>query len=580
MKSFFLLFITLITACWSFEASESNNQSSFRQFPLLELPFELIPEIGRRLPYRDYQSLSSAKKALRNTLKAQGRRIQIVQDVTKENLSDLISALQRNSQARGIIFKDIIQKSSNETEPNAIKAPFIVQLFENLAPYLNTMKGLKELKLFNCTITPELIEVISNLERLEGLTIEVPYAQMSFSLNNLSKLPVLKALELLELPAGYRPGTNLEVLIPPSKFKTFKSLQFLTLKNFALTDATLSDLKEMPNLKDLELYNVRNLSLAYDMPQLKRVVADTTISYILSRAVKAFPNLTELHAQSGNFRGLNYEVNFLEEAAHLKNFAQLKILRMASMGIKNQMMDIICGLNNLTELDLGNCKKIPAEQFLLLKNLTNLQKLNVYRTQVDDKGADAISTLSKLKNLNIGDCPHITKFDFLRTLGSLKELKIWNTKIGIEGLEIIGSLTNLTDLTLDECSLDLGGIKYFRTLKYLKGLSMMVTNINDENVEIISTLPNLKRLGLANCASITPKGFILLHNLKFLEHLIVYTTQFNPTFFVPLLEEKEKNSDYQTFPYLHTIRMDKKNFPSEFLEKIRQYFPRVKINEW
>ncbi len=324
----------------------------------------------------------------------------------------------------------------------------------------------------------------------------VAFFTIQFYLDTQTSKPVLFEEPLIELAAarqlGKEPGTLMTedlqrvtslLLIGDQPFDDFNGVTFWEREHFYIAwdinkEAgykagdidSLTDLKMMPNIRELALYwqNISDISVLEGLPLVKLALADNPIY--------DFSVLRSL-------RGLRY----LDVVA-------------------TEFMDVSV-LTDCAQLDTLHMTQTPAYDISPLEGLP-LRELFIYYESAADN-IDVLSRLPKLTSLCILRYPDIelTPLGRIKTLTNL-EVPNYAGK-GLTGLE---GLTNLTWLNMGLSAIEtLEGIEtlsslnglsiqgsYVQDLSPLSGLMRLehlnIEGINLENKEQLNDLPNLKAL--------------------------------------------------------------------------------------
>ncbi|MDR2751090.1 MAG: serine/threonine protein kinase [Clostridiales bacterium] len=230
------------------------------------------------------------------------------------------------------------------------------------------------------------------------------------------------------------------------------SIESLISENKQLTDADISDIKFLTNLREIDLSDnsIKDLKPFSELNNLSNL--DLTNNEISDIApISNLTNLTSLILSRNNIADIS-------PLANLNNLTDLYIGN-------NPVADIspIFKLNKLTSLNLDRIQNLTDFSFIpkfsslrilslsgtaisdihFLSELTNMTKLLLYENQIED-----ISPLSKLSNLDwlLLDNNQITDISPLSNLTNLTLLTLVNNQI--EDVSYLANLTNLDDLLL------------------------------------------------------------------------------------------------------------------------------------
>ena len=241
--------------------------------------------------------------------------------------------------------------------------------------------------------------------------------------------------------------------------------------NGDLTDADLKLLKELPQIKELDLFS-------------------TSITDVGMKELKNLKHLTNLE--------LRYTKVTDAGLKELRELKQLRTLNLWGTQVTDAGIKELKELKQLTTLDLS-CTKITDAGVTDLKRLTQLEDLCLHTTQVTDARLNELKDLTRLKILDL----RFTKVtgEGMRDLKQLKQLTALYlpytevTDAGVHGLKEIKQL-KILDLT--KTKVTDAGLKDLKELKHLTHLDLFGTQVTDAGVSELKGLKELKTLDLTN----------------------------------------------------------------------------------
>jgi endonuclease YncB( thermonuclease family) len=216
-----------------------------------------------------------------------------------------------------------------------------------------------------------------------------------------------------EKPAVYRDDTK------PGR--PVVRIVFLPNSNKKVTEAGLGQLKNLPNLRSVDLGSqgvtdggLKHLATLRQLEELNinwsKVSPAAVLALVQDRSnmrrleiggvpfrdedLAKLKNLTELRTLS--LRGTLVTDKGME---HLKPFGKLQRLSLMSTSVGDAGLERLAGLTNLEDLDLDRTK-ITDAGLAKIKNLRNLRRLQFAHTAITDPGLEHLENLSSLKTLN------------------------------------------------------------------------------------------------------------------------------------------------------------------------------------
>ena len=339
--------------------------------------------------------------------------------------------------------------------------------------HLKVMTNLTGLTLSGCeTVTNVGIAQLTSLSNMETLELRATGVTGDV-LVNLKKLPRLRILLLSDCDFTPEALENLAGLT---------QLTELELSGAGINDAKLAHFKGMPNLKHLDLS--RNVGLTgagltqlKDLPALRELnLFDTGLTDAGLGSLKDLPKLTQL------------------------------ILGGPAMTVTDAGFANLAGLLDLTSLGVRGLKGLKGEGLKHLKDLHKLTRLDLRYTFVTDDGLVGIKDLLQLKELIL---PHNTTdagFVHLAGLVQLQKLDVVEldgfTGAGLKHLE---KLTGLTELELRFTGVTDAGLANLKGLTHLRSLDLSVTKVTDACLVHLYGLKNLQDVVVSD-TKITQEG--------------------------------------------------------------------------
>jgi hypothetical protein len=413
-------------------------------------------------------------------------------------------------------------------------------------------KNLFQLNITNVERTTEILAAVSNLKKLEIISVEYIEMKEIPTLRNCSNLKKLslKFIGKLENLNGIAECKKLEdfSLSFSTKIKEFKALttcpNLKTLFIGRSNQETFFDFNDFSGLKHLETIHMKEMSLVanpslVNLAALRKLILENVkvislplfppviysgfgekvsgieIFHLLKTEVTAI----EFLSNTEDLREVVFEhchrlgnINFLN---HCTKITKLKINEcpIETFSFMNTLVNLedfytnthfgeelgeeVFAFNNLN--DIRNCTKLERLALInsnlsILNGIENLAELK----EVDLSGNDALGVivdlmyLPKLEILNLSKCEAIDNFEPLRACSGLKVLNLGY--LNIDDLSPIGECKKLEHLNIKNCS-------------------------NVDSLEPLANLKNLKVLNLNSCINIRGRlqslvGCILLESLS------------------------------------------------------------------
>ena len=350
-------------------------------------------------------------------------------------------------------------------------------------------------KTFNEIVRPILwsaLQVkITNIHHVKHLPIRHIDLRVDDSMNrsiNYIELHLSKLVHLthLDVSACYLEDKCLTKLC---ELTNLKSLNIS--RNRMLTSVSLCSLKNMINLRCLDISRLRLNSITADVMQ-------------------GLPNLP--------LEELNVSWYLLDD----KSMTDLcKITTLKSLNINGNSRltsSTICSLRKLVHLQclhMGQCEGVNSAVLLSLRNLA-LRELCIARCGIDDQFLAMISEIHTLKSLNI--CYNkgftVSGLEHLSKLVHLTHLNVSGCALNGKWLPKLCELTNLKTLNMSHnkgCTVS--GLQNISKLIHLKNLDVSDSYLYDRCLTKLCELTNLKSFNISRNDSLTSSSLCALRNL-------------------------------------------------------------------
>ncbi len=260
------------------------------------------------------------------------------------------------------------------------------------------------------------------------------------------------------------------------------------------TDAMLTDLAEIPSIRQLTVGSIMNRA-KIPAPDLKSTATDTGFGQlsVLRRleflGIRDCPNLSDAGVAS-----------LLTKLPPLQGF----------------------------RLD-GGPNSLAATLPALARHHPALESLGLDRTGVTDDDLKAVEALPKLRGINL-QSTKVTDAGVahFRSLKNLVELLINSTDLADEGLKILGELPTLEVLHFNKTKVTDAGIASLAKLPRLRQLSMGWNTITDAAMPSVARITSLERIDLYRLPGFTDAGLVPLRSLRKLKQLTAVETQVTP----------------------------------------------------
>ena len=354
--------------------------------------------------------------------------------------------------------------------------------------------------------------------------------------------------------------------------------QLTSLKKFVvdycdeISEASLSVLRYIPNLEEIELQNcesIYSLKPLTECRSLKKInlTANEHLDFDALECFQLLPNLESLilnenstledkhlrwisqmsglkHvelqecseltdeglailAKLPNLQTLDVSQNMKITGETLDQFPgdKLENLDLAGCGVTDETLAKLAKFKSLKKINLQNNHVLKGTGLSVIGNFKNLVELDLTgmnATNAHLNGLDGITTLEKVI---LDDCPKISSRGLVSLVKSqgLKRLDLVRCRrIDSDDLEVISKFSNLESLDVEGTRVKPKGLEVLASLKKLEALDLSNCNwIDDAAVEKLAKFPALKSLSMYQVPRLTDKSFQSLAKLKTLELLRV-----------------------------------------------------------
>ncbi len=404
------------------------------------------------------------------------------------------------------------------------------------AKYLSRMRGLRELRLTATAITDNALTALASMPTLNKLFLNetsitdhgIAHLSRVLSLNTLdlsstsvTNTGLVDLSDLNGLTALYLTATNITDPLPGTLFlSALTNLEYLSLNNTRIGNATAAHLTTLKRLRALELLNtaisndglrqLRNLTSLQSLKLSADHFTGDALQYL--EQLTSLQHLTVRSYQNNNDKGL----------PSLVQLRRLSSLELSGRGITDIVMVHVSSIPTLTSLSLSDCG-VSDTGLAMLFRLINLQRLTLNHTEVSNLGLRQLRYLPKLVALDITtDQPAITNIQHLQALSQLRQLRIAINNLDDKQIAHLSTMINLEHLEWNVTGLSDNAIKHLDRLTNLTDLTIFgPTTLSDAGLAHLSKLTNLRRLYIAG--QFTDAGIKHLSTLRSLEQLDLAT---------------------------------------------------------
>lgn len=377
-----------------------------------------------------------------------------------------------------------------------------------------------EVHLPEVRITNEQMEKIGQIQSLESFTLTSDIFSIKTAPNDLvdwlsqqDNLKKIKVHGFLVNDTGVKHLTGL------------KNLTSMSLYGAKITDATLANLRAMPQLERLE-FGQRPLQRFYRHYFRGHMITDAGLANL-----QALPNLTSLSLYTTHVtdKGLDSlqgmtqlnELNLghtrVSDAGlqKLAGLVHLKKLNLDATDITDNGLAVIGQMTQLNELSL-NYTNVTDAAIAHIQNIDPIHKLNLQRTKVTDAGVAQLANLHHIEELDLGfTAVGDAGMAALAKSHTIDHLYLDATQVTDAGLASIDHLTSLVTLDVSNTGVTSAGVHQLKDLTNLQELILSGTGVDDSALTVVKNFPHLHTLNLAN-TQVTDKGMPLLEGTSIL----------------------------------------------------------------
>lgn len=294
------------------------------------------------------------------------------------------------------------------------------------------------------------------------------------------------------------------------------NLRYLSLRDTKITDAGLEYIKDLNNLRMLDLLSVEKLT-DDGVNKLKGLTSleELNLSYTQTGddsvdCLLGMKSLRKLYVgRKLTKRGLG----------RLSGLESLRCLNLATAsGLRGEdYFQELTQFKGLVSLEWAS--SMTDEGLSCVKEMKSLKRLEVAGTDITDEGVKHIQEMVGLEYLII-HCRWVTDEGIacLKDLKNLRTLNISATQVTNDGLANLKDLNKLRELRLCYTSITDAGLENLKEVKSLEFLDLSTAKITDAGIEALSTMKNLKTLkvistgmtnaGVARLRKLLPKTTI------------------------------------------------------------------------
>jgi Leucine-rich repeat (LRR) protein len=274
----------------------------------------------------------------------------------------------------------------------------------------------------------------------------------------------------------------------------FKGLTTLDLSYLKITDESLQNVEQLPDLVSLDVSGNKITDAG-----LKRIGKLKTL-----RVLKLWT--TEVTDD-----GLK----------HLRGLDRLEELHLAQTSVTDKGVAQLAGIGRLRKIELLNMlAPITDESLPHLAKIDSLEEIGLGRTKITGAG---LSEFRQLPNLRVLDLSHNPLSDEgLKQLGELTQLRVLHLNcVEMKGpwLKRLASLTNLHTLALGVCHVNDEGLAALAPLKQLHSLDLSNSDVTDAGLASLRAFPVLESLDFGQGSKITDDGLKEIARLKRLRQI-------------------------------------------------------------
>lgn len=316
-----------------------------------------------------------------------------------------------------------------------------------LANMLATNKTLDTLYFINANIGPAELEKIATNKNIDSYALVGNHIDdKSFSALNANK-----SIRLLIF------GESSVSVAALNKFIDIHPIDFLGLKNIALSDAEFNSIVQHINpqlLTALSIHNISAKNIAA-IKQLHRVndlmIADQQISNETMTAIGQLQKLIALRLTDNDFNPAT-----VSNLANLKDLVSLEIINthannsLSNFGIGDTGALVLAQLPKLVHLSLIG-QNITDTGAIAIANST-VGQLNLHANRIGDAGGNALAHNTRIDDLDISQnlLTDVSAYEFAKTT-TLKDLVICNNDFTSEAINALKNNKLIRNLRVGTC---------------------------------------------------------------------------------------------------------------------------------
>lgn len=280
------------------------------------------------------------------------------------------------------------------------------------------------------------------------------------------------------------------------------SLEYLEVSDGGITEMGVENLRRLPNLRDLILYDnpITDIGMTHLRGLRKLQVLDIRKTKITDRGLHLLPELPRL-------RKLWLDETDVTDGGlkSLEKFPNLKFLSLRETRVTGAGMRYVRRLQDLEGIELSETA-VGDNASEYLNALPQLKSLDLFGTKITDNGIERLRTLRNLEYLDLSHTgASNNSMPFLGQLQNLEFLSLIDNQVtdaGIEELvgpspveatERVPNLRKLKTLRLDGTKISDDSLPVLKRLESLEDLWLMSTHVSDTAVaELKSGMPRLQ----------------------------------------------------------------------------------------
>jgi len=305
--------------------------------------------------------------------------------------------------------------------------------------HLSKLRSLKKLNIGGSQVTDRGLAYLSQIKTLEYL--DLPQDQKGITDNGLAHLGTLSNLKHLSITRIHfsDPKMNKEYYTDKglAELANCRLLDELNIGSIGITDVGIDHIAKLNNLKKLMLFGCENVTDA-GLSKLSGLKSLTNL-YVKSAEIsieglnnlKSMPSLTDLTVYDLQRRGTILDLSGLTALENIR----LIFKRPYEDVFSDADLKCLAGLKRIKWLQ-NSASNYTDKGLVYLAGLTNMERLGIGGSGLTDKGLKHLMNMKKLNHLSILSGFDVDKRDYgnggditdegLRQLGELKQLSFLN----------------------------------------------------------------------------------------------------------------------------------------------------------